>query len=79
MTESLYDPSVFRAYRRRRGWSQAEAAARAGRTADWWSRLERGRVRPTVRDIAAAAHVLGIKPATLARALFESARQPDER
>ena len=51
----------LRRYRRERGWTQAQLAAKAGLSTHTVSRMERGSVRPLERTAAALAKALGVE------------------
>lgn len=52
--------ALIRHYRRSRGWSQDELAARAGRSVEMINRIERGRVAPSFDTLEALAAALEV-------------------
>lgn len=55
----------IRSIRKIKGFSQNEAALRAGFTPSYWGYLERGQKNPSLELIEKVAAVLGVEPITL--------------
>ncbi|MCY3892387.1 MAG: helix-turn-helix transcriptional regulator [Acidimicrobiaceae bacterium] len=50
---------VLRRRRRHRGWTQAQLAHRVGRSQQWVSKLESGRIEPSIGDALLVLQALG--------------------